>query len=169
MHKFDIHQKLSGWVVMQKILVINGVNLNMLGIRDKAIYGHLALKEINDLVKLEADKLNIQVDFFQSNLEGEIVTAIQNTFGLYDGIVINPGAYSHYSIAIRDAIEAVSLPCIEVHISNIYAREEFRHHSVISPVCVGQICGLGHVGYSLALQGLINILGGDAEVERKND
>ncbi len=145
---------------MEKILVINGPNLNMLGVRDKNIYGSFTLREICDLISDEAQKCNIAVDFLQSNIEGELVTAIQKALGGYNGIIINPGAYGHYSIAIRDAIEAVSIPCIEVHISNIYKREEFRHKSVISPVCLGQITGLGYYGYILALHAIDNFLKG---------
>lgn len=139
---------------MTKILVINGPNLNMLGIRNTSVYGNKNLQYINEDIRKAADKENIYVDFFQSNIEGEIIDCIHKAYSEYDGIVINPGAYSHYSIAIRDAIEAVSLPSIEVHISNIYNREEFRRHSVISQVCIGQITGLGHLGYIYAMYAL---------------
>lgn len=145
---------------MNNILVINGPNLNMLGIRKKEIYGINTLDDICKNISKEAKKLECNVDFYQSNTEGELVTIIQKALNTYDGLIINPGAYTHYSIAIRDAIESVNLPCIEVHISNIYKREEFRHSSVISPVCVGQICGLGEQGYILALQALYFILKG---------
>ena len=138
-----------------KILVINGPNLNMLGIRKKNIYGELSLEEINEKVKKEAEKEKVTVEFFQSNTEGEIINHIHSALHHYDGIIINPGAYTHYSIAIRDAIEAVSIPCIEVHLSNIHSREEFRHNSVICPVCIGQICGFGYNSYILGLQGII--------------
>lgn len=145
---------------MLKLLVINGPNLNMLGVRNKAVYGAMTLEQINEELSKEALQLSVEVDFYQSNIEGELVTKIQQARGVYSGIIINPGAYSHYSIAIRDALEAVTIPCIEVHISNIYAREEFRHSSVIAPVCMGQISGLGHKGYVLALKGLIDCLKG---------
>jgi 3-dehydroquinate dehydratase-2 len=139
---------------MSKILVINGPNLNMLGIRDTSIYGIRTLQDINGEISSAAEKNHLEVDFFQSNIEGEIVTTIQDAYGIYRGIIINPGAYTHYSYAIRDAIEAISLPVIEVHISNIYKREEFRRKSVISDVCLGQINGLGYLGYIYALEAL---------------
>ena len=145
---------------MIKLLVINGPNLNMLGIRNKEIYGTMSLEQINQEISREAVSLSVEVDFYQSNTEGELVTKIQQALTVYSGIIINPGAYSHYSIAIRDALEAVELPCIEVHMSNIYTREEFRHKSVIAPVCTGQICGLGYKGYILALRGVVDYLRG---------
>lgn len=145
---------------MHKLLVINGPNLNMLGIRNKEIYGIKTLEEINREIEKEAMSLSVQVDFYQSNIEGELVTKIQQALDAYSGIIINPGAYTHYSVAIRDALEAVALPCVEVHISNIYAREEFRQKSVIAPVCTGQINGLGCNGYILALKGLVDYLKG---------
>ncbi|MFZ5353569.1 MAG: type II 3-dehydroquinate dehydratase [Bacillota bacterium] len=143
---------------MLKIMVINGPNLNMLGIRNKSIYGSMSLKDICEAVNTEAQKHGIEVEHYQSNSEGELIDKIHSAFGSCDGIIINPGAYSHYSIAIRDAVESVSLPCVEVHLSNIYAREEFRRHSVISSVCMGQICGFGHYGYILALHALLKHL-----------
>lgn len=139
---------------MSRIIVINGPNLNMLGVRDASIYGSRTLEQINAEILEAAVTEGVYVDFFQSNIEGEIINAIQQAYGKYDGVIINPGAYSHYSIAIRDAIEAVKLPVIEVHISNIYKREEFRRHSVISEICLGQISGLGHLGYIYALKAL---------------
>lgn len=145
---------------MDRILVINGPNLNMLGIRNVEVYGMITLEQINGEISKEAARLGIEVDFYQSNVEGELVTKIQEDYNAYSGIIINPGAYGHYSIAIRDALEAVGLPCIEVHISNIYAREEFRQKLVITPVCIGQISGLGHRGYVLALLGLADYLKG---------
>lgn len=145
---------------MLKILVMNGPNLNMLGVRNKEIYGVMTLEQVNREISKEALNLSVEVDFYQSNVEGELVTKIQQALGVYSGIIINPGAYGHYSIALRDALEAVALPCIEVHISNIYAREEFRHRSVIAPVCKGQISGLGYNGYILALKGLLDYLKG---------
>ncbi|MCX7715132.1 MAG: type II 3-dehydroquinate dehydratase [Clostridia bacterium] len=139
---------------MKKILVINGPNLNLLGMREPGVYGSGTLNDLICEIRKKADKLGIEVDFFQNNIEGEIINAIHSALGKFDGIIINPGAYTHYSYAIRDAISAVNLPCIEVHISNIHKREEFRHVSVIAPVCVGQICGLGKTGYLLALEAL---------------
>ena len=134
-----------------KILVMNGPNLNMLGVREPGIYGDLSLASIEASLKRHADALGVDVVFFQSNSEGELVTAIQQAMGVYDGIILNAGAYTHYSIAIRDAISAVKLPCIEVHISNVHKREEFRHVSVTAPVCTGQVVGLGLKGYVLAM------------------
>lgn len=139
---------------MKKYLVINGVNLNMLGIREPGIYGKSTLKDLEAAVTNKAKTLGAEVDFFQSNFEGEIVEKIHGALGVYDGIIINPGAFTHYSYAIRDAFGSVKLPVIEVHISNIHKREEFRHTSVIAPECVGQICGLGFKGYELALEAL---------------
>lgn len=141
---------------MKKILVINGVNLNMLGIREPGIYGNSTLADLEGNLRRKAEQLGCQVDFFQSNFEGEICTKIQQALGVYDGIVINPGAFTHYSYAIRDALGSVKLPAIEVHISNIHKREEFRHTSVTVAECVGQICGLGFKGYELALEALLD-------------
>lgn len=141
---------------MKKYLVINGVNLNMLGIREPGIYGKSTLKDLEAAVREKAKTLGVEVDFFQSNFEGEIVEKIHSAMGVYDGIIINPGAFTHYSYAIRDAFGSVKLPVIEVHISNIHKREEFRHTSVIVPECIGQICGLGFMGYILALEALCN-------------
>ncbi len=139
---------------MKKFLVINGVNLNMLGIREPGIYGSSALAELEGMISEKAAELGVEVDFFQSNIEGETVNAIHGALGNYDGIIINPGAWTHYSYALRDALGAVKLPCIEVHISNIHKREEFRHASVTAPECTGQITGLGFKGYLLALEAL---------------
>ncbi len=139
---------------MKKYLVINGVNLNMLGIREPGIYGNSTLADLEKQVTAAAERLGVAVDFFQSNFEGEIVEKIHAALGAYDGIIINPGAFTHYSYAIRDAFGSVKLPVIEVHISNIHKREQFRHTSVIVPECVGQICGLGFKGYTLALEAL---------------
>lgn len=141
-----------------KIKVINGPNLNMLGIRKKEVYGIENLDSICEKLKAKAEGLGLEISFFQSNHEGAIIDSIQECFDTFDGVIINPGAFSHYSFAIRDAIEAISLPVVEVHISNIYSREEFRHHSVVSPVCVGTIAGLGAYGYELALDGIITHL-----------
>lgn len=139
-----------------KVLVINGPNLNMLGVREPGIYGNDTLSDLVKQIKDAAEKLDVEVNFFQNNIEGEIINAIHSALGKFDAIIINPGAYTHYSYAIRDAIESVRLPCIEVHISNIHKREEFRHKSVTAPVCTGQIAGLGKIGYILALEALVN-------------
>ncbi|MCH5186383.1 MAG: type II 3-dehydroquinate dehydratase [Oscillospiraceae bacterium] len=139
-----------------KVLVINGPNLNMLGIREPGIYGNDTLNDLIAEIRRTADRLGAEVDFFQNNSEGAIIDAIHGAFGKFDALIINPGAYTHYSYAIRDAIESVKLPCIEVHISNIHKREEFRHKSVTAPVCTGQIAGVGKIGYSLALEALVN-------------
>ena len=142
---------------MKNILVINGPNLNMLGKRDIKQYGSLSLKEIENIVLKEAIKLKINVTFFQSNNEGEIVTKIQQSEN-FDGIIINAGAYTHTSIAIRDALETFGKPIIEVHLSNIYARETFRHKSYISGVVSGVIAGFREYSYILALIALNQIL-----------
>ncbi len=141
-----------------KIVVIQGPNINMLGIREQHIYGPMRMEDIHRQIEEIAKQNKVEVEFFQSNLEGEIVDKIQECLGDADGIIINPAAYTHTSIAIRDALAAVGLPTIEVHISNIYAREEFRHKSVIAPVCAGQITGLGpSFSYQLAMIGIIQI------------
>ncbi len=139
-------------------MLVNGPNLNLLGVREPGVYGSDSLETINSEVAARAAALGCSVDFFQSNSEGGIVDRLHSAMGQYDGLIINPGAYTHYSIAIRDAIAAVKLPAIEVHLSNVYGREEFRHTSVIAPVCVGQIAGLGKIGYSLALEALMEAL-----------
>ena len=141
-----------------KILVINGPNINMLGIREKDIYGNNDYNSLVEKIKKEASELDCQVDFFQSNIEGEIITSIQKALGVYDGIIINPAAYTHYSIGILDALKSVNIPAIEVHISNIHQREYFRKKSVTTEGCIGQISGLGFEGYTLALRGLISLL-----------
>ncbi|HHY64249.1 MAG TPA: type II 3-dehydroquinate dehydratase [Clostridiaceae bacterium] len=140
---------------MIRIRVINGPNLNLLGTREPEIYGSLSLQDIQRRLEEEAKEQGIVLDFYQSNHEGDIVDKIQDALSAgFDGIIINPGAFTHYSYAIRDAISAVKLPAIEVHLSNIHAREEFRSKSVVAPACIGQICGLGADGYSLALLAL---------------
>lgn len=141
-----------------KILVIHGPNLNLLGQRESHIYGETSLKTINENVQNLGEELQVNLTFFQSNIEGEIVTTIQNALGNYAGILINPAAYTHSSIAIRDALLATQIPCIEIHLSNIYKREEFRHHSFIAPVAIGQISGFGAESYSLALRALVHFL-----------
>ncbi|MDR1721248.1 MAG: type II 3-dehydroquinate dehydratase [Endomicrobium sp.] len=139
---------------MKKILIINGPNINMLGMREPAIYGKTTLGDIEKRLRSLAEKLKVEVDFFQSNHEGEIVDKIQSSANRISGIIINPAAFTHTSIAIRDALVSISVPTIEVHISNIYARENFRHKSYIAPVAIGQISGLGTDGYLLALKKL---------------
>ncbi|MEE0944189.1 MAG: type II 3-dehydroquinate dehydratase [Clostridia bacterium] len=141
---------------MSKYLIINGPNLNMLGIREPGVYGNDSYEGLLEKIRNKADEIGIEVEFFQSNCEGELIDKIQSAYGKMDGIVINPGAYTHYSYAIHDALKAVGVPAIEVHISNIHTREEFRHKSVTAPACKGQICGLGLDGYLLALEALVN-------------
>ncbi len=137
---------------MKKILIINGPNLNLLGTREPEIYGKTTLKDIETQLKDRAEKLSVEIECFQSNHEGEIVDKICAAKNNFDAIIINPAAYTHTSVAIRDAFAAVDIPAIEVHISNVYSREEFRHSSLIAPVVVGQIAGLGIQGYLLALE-----------------
>jgi len=141
-----------------KIAVIQGPNLNMLGVRETNIYGPMKLEDIHTQMKAVAEQNGLEIEFFQSNLEGEIVDKIQECLGDADGIIINPAAYSHTSIAIRDALAAVQLPAVEVHLSNISAREEFRHKSLISPVVAGTIAGFGPFSYHLAMISMIQIL-----------
>lgn len=139
-----------------KILFLNGPNLNLLGQRETDIYGQKTLGQIEAEVRQRAAEAGVEVEFRQNNLEGELVSWIQAAKGHYDVIVLNAAAYTHTSIAIRDAIAAVRIPVIEVHLSNIHAREEFRHKSVIAPVCCGQISGFGHYSYILALEASVN-------------
>ena len=140
-----------------KIAVINGPNINFTGIREKGIYGTKNLDDINNMLIEYGKENGIEISCFQSNHEGEIIDYLQNCYhnGI-DGIVMNPGAFTHYSYAIRDAIASVSIPTVEVHMSNIHKREEFRHTSVTVPVCIGQICGLGDFGYILGIQAAVS-------------
>ena len=140
-----------------KIMVIQGPNINMLGKRDRRIYGSMTMSDIHEQMKAVADQAGVGIEFFQSNFEGEIVDKIQECLGEFDGIIINPAAYTHTSIAIRDALAAVNLPTIEVHISNIYQREEFRHKSLVAPVSTGHIAGFVPIGYHLAIIGMLQI------------
>ncbi len=145
---------------MVKVLVLHGPNLNLLGRREPAVYGSTTLAEIDrSLVALGAE-LNIDVECAQSNHEGVLVDRIHEAMDRFAGLIINPGAFTHYSIALRDAVAAVGIPTIEVHLSNVHAREEFRRHSVVAPVAVGQIAGLGALGYALALRALAERLNG---------
>lgn len=141
------------------ILIINGPNLNLLGMREPHIYGNMTLNDINDKIKVEFSKNNnINFEFYQNNVEGEIINKLHSSIGKFNGIVINAGAYTHTSLAIADAIKAIQIPTIEVHLSNIYSREEIRHKSFLSPCCIGQISGFGFYSYILAVQALINYL-----------
>lgn len=140
-----------------KIMVIQGPNINMLGHREPAVYGRMSMDDIHKQMKAVADQAGVEIEFFQSNFEGEIVDKIQECFGTADGIIINPAAYTHTSVAIHDAILAVNLPTIEVHISNPARREDFRKTSLIAPVVAGQIIGFGPVGYHLAMMGMLQI------------
>jgi len=143
---------------MAKILVIHGPNLNMLGKRETDVYGNATLDEINNAVKLLAKELGADVSFFQSNSEGKLIDIIHEAAVAYEAIVINPGGYTHSSVALRDAIAAVNIPAVEVHMSNIYGREEFRHHSFISPVAAGQISGFGVNSYLLGFRAAVEIV-----------
>ncbi len=142
---------------MKKILVIHGPNLNLLGRREPEVYGSVTIKKINDELKKMAKKEKVSLEIFQSNHEGEIVSKIGAARKSADVIVINPAGYTHTSVAIRDAISAVKIPTVEVHLSNIYAREEFRHHSLIAPVAAGQISGFGAKSYTLGLLAALNL------------
>jgi 3-dehydroquinate dehydratase II len=143
---------------MVKILVLHGPNLNMLGTREPEIYGKTTLEQINGRLRGLASSLDSEVETFQSNSEGDLIDIIQKKGVAIDGLIVNLGAYTHYSIALRDAISALAKPTVEVHLSNIYAREPFRHMSVTAPVCRGMITGLGWRGYLVALEALIGLL-----------
>jgi 3-dehydroquinate dehydratase-2 len=144
-----------------KILFLNGPNLNLLGQREPDVYGRTTLADIEAAVRERAEKLGAEVDFRQSNLEGELVSWIQEAKGKFDVIVLNAAAYTHTSIALRDAISGVKVPTIEIHLSNVHAREEFRHKSLIAPVCTGQIAGFGANSYLLAVDASVNVIESD--------
>lgn len=140
-----------------KILFLNGPNLNLLGTREPEVYGITTLQDIEKEVRVRAKELQVEVDFRQSNQEGELVTWIQEAKGKFEAIVINAAAYTHTSVALRDAIAAIGVPTVEIHLSNVHAREEFRHKSLIAPVCWGQICGFGAKSYILGLEAAIHV------------
>lgn len=140
---------------MKKVCIIHGPNLNFTGIREKDIYGVKTFEDINNIIIDESKKYDFKIELFQSNYEGAIIDKLQECwYTKYDGIIINPGAFTHYSYAIRDAVSSINIPTIEVHLSNIHTREEFRNNSVIAPVCIGQVCGFGANSYLLALHAL---------------
>jgi 3-dehydroquinate dehydratase-2 len=141
-----------------KVLVLSGPNINMLGVREPGVYGSGSYDELCKEVEKEAKPLCVEVEFAQSNIEGELVGLIQGARGRFDGILMNPAAYTHTSVALLDALKAVGLPAVEVHLSNIHAREEFRHHSLTASACLGQICGFGFDSYKLGLRALVNYL-----------
>lgn len=140
-----------------RILFLNGPNLNLLGQREPEVYGRMTLADIESMVRQRGKQMGVEIDFRQSNLEGELVGWIQQARGKADVIVLNAAAYTHTSVALRDAIAAVGLPTIEIHLSNVHAREEFRHKSLIAPVCRGQITGFGWHSYMLALEASVNV------------
>ena len=141
-----------------KIIVINGPNLNLLGEREKEKYGSISLKDIELMCSSYAKKNNAEVDFYQSNVEGEIINTIQEARKKYNGLIINAGGYTHTSVSIRDALAVIKVPIIELHITNIYKREKFRHNSLISSLATGIICGFGQKGYIMAIDAIINII-----------
>ena len=146
-----------------KLLLLNGPNLRLLGTREPDIYGRFTLADAEALAKTTAERLGATLDCFQSDIEGELVSKIGAARGVYDGIVINPAAYTHTSVALRDALSAAELPAVELHISNTHKREEFRHVSYTAPVCVAQLMGFGLTGYALAVEGLIAYIRGTAQ------
>lgn len=143
---------------MKKVLVIHGPNLNLLGTREPEIYGKMTLEDINYQLFKTGKELGVEISAVQTNLEGEIINHFHQAMATQDGVIINPAGYTHTSVAIRDAIAAIDLPVIEIHLSNVYAREEFRHKSLLAPVCVGKITGFGWRSYLLALQAMVDIL-----------
>ena len=143
---------------MKKIIILNGPNLNLLGEREKNQYGTETLKDIEKSCKKFAEKNQVKVDFFQSNIEGELVEKIQQSRNIYNGLIINAGGYTHTSVAIHDALKIIRIPIIELHISNIYNREEFRHKSLISKVADGIICGFGTEGYEMAVNAIKKLI-----------
>lgn len=147
-------------MIYLKVLVLNGPNLNRLGKREPEVYGKATLEDLKHRLTQIASENQVELTFAQTNAEGTLIDYLHNAEGIYDYIILNPGAYAHYSIAIRDAISSIQVPVIEVHISNIYAREEFRHNSVLAPVTVGQISGFGLNSYVLALMAAIQLKGG---------
>ena len=140
------------------ILVVNGPNLNMLGVREPEIYGHETLKDLEKMLQNVADELDVKIEFYQSNHEGDILDTIQQSYKKVDFILLNAGAYTHTSVAIRDALAGIDMPFYEIHISNVHKREEFRHHSFLSDVAVGVIVGFGLDGYEFALRGAVRYL-----------
>lgn len=145
-------------VESMNVLVLNGPNLNMLGTREPGVYGRTTLAEIESSLRSKAAQLRVEIDFRQTNHEGQLIDWIHAAKGKSDAIILNAGALTHTSIALRDAISAVGIPTVEVHLSNIHAREEFRHHSQIAPVCVGQISGFGPASYLLGLEACVNVI-----------
>ncbi|UCH59776.1 MAG: type II 3-dehydroquinate dehydratase [Anaerolineales bacterium] len=143
---------------MPAILVLHGPNLNLLGSREPEVYGSLTLKEINERLAVAGVELGLEIRSFQSNSEGALIDALHQARNWADGVLFNPGGYTHTSVALRDAVAAIGLPVIEVHLSNVYAREEFRHQSLISPVCSGKIVGFGWRSYWLGLQAMVHLL-----------
>ena len=144
---------------MTRILVLNGPNLNLIGTREPEIYGHDTLDEILEELRAYAREKDVEITDLQTNSEGELITAIQDARSEVDGVVLNPGAYAHYSIAIRDAIASIDIPVVETHLSNVHARESFRNESVLAPVCLGVVTGFGHHSYFVAVDALLRYLG----------